>query len=429
MERIEASPLGYRLAKGAFWSIAGGLISRVLGLASSILVARMLGKEGFGQLAIVYSTLGMFGPLAGFQLGLTSTKFVAEFRETDPAKAGRIMALSGVVAWSTGAISALILILVAPWMALHTLAAPHLGGLLQISAVVILFGALSGAQIGALAGFEAFQTIAWLTLLSGVASFALMVGGVYWGGLRGAVCSLVVSAALTWILNHWALRREAARAGVPLILSGTIREWRVLWRFSLPSVLASMAHGPTSWVCNALLVNQVNGYAEMGIYSAANQWRTAILLLPSIIGPMLLPILSNLRGKKDHGRYNKALWYNVLLSVALAMAIAIPLAVFSRRIMSAYGEGFREGGWVLVLMLIVGVAMAANSIVGQGIASAGKMWTDFLLYVFQAGTLLLLALLLVPSHLAIGLAGATAVSYVLLVVAKCVYVRNLTRPR
>jgi hypothetical protein len=34
-QRIEASPLGYYLAKGAFWSLAGSLISRGFGLPSA----------------------------------------------------------------------------------------------------------------------------------------------------------------------------------------------------------------------------------------------------------------------------------------------------------------------------------------------------------------------------------------------------------
>ncbi len=54
----------------------------------------MLGKEEFGKLGIVQSTVGMFQVFAGFGLGLTATKYVAEFRDSDPAKTGRIIGLS-----------------------------------------------------------------------------------------------------------------------------------------------------------------------------------------------------------------------------------------------------------------------------------------------------------------------------------------------
>jgi len=91
LDRVEASEIGYRLAKGVFWSMASAVISRGLMLAASVLVARMLGKTGFGELGMIRSTVGMFGVFAGFGLGLTATKHVAEFRSSDPARAGRII--------------------------------------------------------------------------------------------------------------------------------------------------------------------------------------------------------------------------------------------------------------------------------------------------------------------------------------------------
>ena len=61
--RIEASPLGYRLAKGAFWSLID-IISRGLTLVASIIVARFIGKEGLGELGIYSEYIGMFGVFA-----------------------------------------------------------------------------------------------------------------------------------------------------------------------------------------------------------------------------------------------------------------------------------------------------------------------------------------------------------------------------
>ena len=122
--RIEGSPLGYRLAKGAFWSLAGSIISRGLGLLSGILVARMLGKYDFGRFGMIQSTVGMFSTFAGFGMGLTANKHVAEFRRTDPRRAGRLIVLSSLVAWGTGSLMTIGLVAFAPWMANHTLASP-----------------------------------------------------------------------------------------------------------------------------------------------------------------------------------------------------------------------------------------------------------------------------------------------------------------
>ena len=53
--KVQASPLAYRLARGAFWSVVGSLISRGLGLLAGILVARLLGKHDYGQLGMVHA--------------------------------------------------------------------------------------------------------------------------------------------------------------------------------------------------------------------------------------------------------------------------------------------------------------------------------------------------------------------------------------
>ena len=412
LDSIQASPLGYRLAKGAFWSLAGAAISRILGLASSIIVARLIGKVGFGELGIINSTIGMLGPLAGFQMGLTATKYVAEFRNKDPLRAGRIIGLSNTVALLTGILAALALVILAPWIATNTLAAPHLSDLLQISSLTILFGVLSGVQAGALAGFEAFKTIAWVNLLGGVATFPLIVGGVYLGGLKGAVWGMVFSSGLIWALHQWALHCEAKRAGIPLNYMGCTREWSVLWRFSLPSMLASMVSGPVAWASNAILVNQPNGYAEMGIFNAANQWRTPVIFLTSSLGAIVLPVLSDLHGKEDRVSYSKVLQSNLVLNLIIALIIALLISAFSRLIMASYGKGFEEGYWVVVILSFSAVVMAVSNILGQAIVSKGRMWLAVGLHGTWAIIMLLAAWYLVQGYGATGLALATLIAWV-----------------
>ena len=51
---------------------------------------------------MIQSTVGMFGVFAGFGLGLTATKHVAEFRQSDPERDGLIIGLSALIAIGTG---------------------------------------------------------------------------------------------------------------------------------------------------------------------------------------------------------------------------------------------------------------------------------------------------------------------------------------
>ena len=71
------------------------------------------------------------------------------------------------------------------WLAIHVVNSPHLSGVLRIGAFMLLINALNGAQNGALVGFEAFEAISLVNLAVGLASFPLLVGGAYFGGLEG----------------------------------------------------------------------------------------------------------------------------------------------------------------------------------------------------------------------------------------------------
>src|SRR5262245_49285850 len=113
LDRLAGSSWSGRLARGAFWTLAGTAVARVLGLLSSVIAARLLGREGFGELGIVQGTVGLFGVFAGFGLGLTATKHVAEHRSDDPKKAGRIIALTSLVTAATALVASLVLVLVA----------------------------------------------------------------------------------------------------------------------------------------------------------------------------------------------------------------------------------------------------------------------------------------------------------------------------
>ena len=101
LERHTTSPVAARLIRGSLWSVGGSLVSRILALLVTVLVARMLGKATYGQLGIVQTTIGMFGSLASFGMGTAGSKF-AEFRHTDPARAGGVIALSSLVSWTSG---------------------------------------------------------------------------------------------------------------------------------------------------------------------------------------------------------------------------------------------------------------------------------------------------------------------------------------
>jgi len=412
-QRIEASPLGSRLARGAFWSLAGSLISRGLGLLSAILVGRLLGKEGFGELGIIQNTIGMFGTLAGFGMGLTANKHVAEFKRTDPARAGRILGLASATAWVSSGLMGLALIVSAPWLAARTLAAPHLSGLLQIGAMLLFLSGINGAQTGALSGFEAFKAIARINLISGVLTFPLMVAGAWYWGVTGAVWGLIGSQLTNCLLCFAAVRGEAARFQIPIRFTGALAESKLFWSFSFPAVLSGILSSFVTWTAGALLVNQLNGYAEMGVYNAVMRIKCVPELLLSIVMAPLLPVLSEQFGTRATQAYNTTLRY----AFGLSVLFVVPFALFQIAVPSVTllpfgkqfsGESNAVVGWLMLHSAFYGVFFPFSAV----LPSMNRTWFAFIYVISYSLTLLALSSVLIPRHGAAGFAAATTISYV-----------------
>lgn len=400
-----------RFAVGAFWSVFGAVISRGFLLAASVVCAWSLGKEGFGALGMIQSTAGMFGVFAGLGLGITATKYVSEFRRHDPTKAGRILALSAFAAFIWGVVITGLLILLAPFVAEHVLAAPQLAKPLAIGSGLVFFGAINGAQTGALAGLEAFKTIARVNIYAGVVSFPLIVLGVSRGGLKGAIWGSVAALGINWALNNRALRRECANAAISYQFAGWRRELGILHRFSLPAFLGSILVVSAVWACNALLARQPQGYAELGLYAAADKWRVAIVFVPTYVFAMVVPVLSNLHGESDRAGFRTVFRATLQLNASLALLAALVITAFATPIMAVYGKSFRGGQTVLIVLALSAIAEVLNAILGQPLIAARQMWWRFGFDVLLFAVLVGLAWVLIPKWGALGLAASYGVAY------------------
>lgn len=417
---VAASPsLGARFARGAVWSLIGTVVSQGLGLAASIVTARLLGKSGFGELGMINSTVGVFGMLAGLGLGLTTTKYVAEFRTRDPDRAGRIIGLTSWAALSSGGLIAMMILVFAPLLATRVLNAPGLAPELRIGALLLLLYVLNGIQTGALSGLEAFKEIAQAKFLRGTASFPLIVAGVVIWRLRGAVWGLVATAALGWLFNTLFLRNKCRGAGVHVHFKGIRREGSILWRFSLPAVLADIAAGPAIWAANAILANQRNGYSELGLFSAANQWRNALMFLPNILLQVALPILSSLDiqgSDAERSRFARTFEITQTLTLAVVLPLGVLLICFSDVVMGFYGAQFSRGVTSLIGVALTVMIMGVSAATGPAIQASGRMWTGFTLNLVWGMVMLGLVWIFAPRMGANALAYAPAAAYVALAI-------------
>jgi O-antigen/teichoic acid export membrane protein len=425
LQSLENSPLAYRFAKGTFWSLVGALVSKGLGLLSSILVARMLGKSGFGELGIIQSTVGMFSTFASFGLGLTATKFIAEFRATDPVRAGRVRAISSAFAWITSSLTTVILFFIAPWLAEHSLSAPQLTDAIRIGTIYLFLSALNGAQTGALAGFEAFKTSARINVVSGLANFPLMVCGVYWYGLNGALWGMALATGFNWSMNHLAIRRLCRQSGIPYSYKGCWQERKLLWQFSIPAFLGSIMTGPVIWLANTVLTGQANGYEELGVYNAVLRIKQVPEMILAIVMAPILPILSELYSKRSSTDYSKTLNYAFGVSVLVMVPFSLLQMASPELTLLPYGSAFHNNDRVVQWLMAQTIFIGCFSPVGHIISSLNKMWLGLAFNLVWGATYLGLSYFIIPQYGGTGLAAAFTLAHLVLGIISYFYILNI----
>ena len=421
---LEAHPsLAARFAKGAVWSLAGMGVAQGLALLASIVTARLLGQVTFGEFGMVTSTVGAFGMLAGLGLGLTATKYIAERRTDNPAGAGRIIGLISQVAAVSGGAVALILFAIAPWLTARTLNAPQLTDELRIACILLFLNALDGMQTGALAGLEAFKTITRVSLIRGLLSFPVLIAGVWLYGLTGGVAATVIIGAAGWWLSQAALRAECARVAIPISYRGVGTDLPILWRFSLPAVLSALVVAPVMWLASTILANQSNGYAELGLFNAANQWRMALMLLPSVFIRVALPLMASLVDPLRSDDFGKTLVLTQSLSVAVVLPAGAFLMFLADPIMALYGRDFIPGATVLIGVVCSIMISSIGTAAGAAIEARGKMWRGLVLNLSWGLVVIAIVWFSAASGGARALAFGSAIAYVLLSLWGFLYVR------
>jgi O-antigen/teichoic acid export membrane protein len=422
--RVQRSDIASRLLHGAFWSLLGTLLTRFLTLGSTMIIAHLLGKEDFGALGMLQSTLAMFQVFAGFGLGLTATKYVAEFRAKDPRRAGRIIALSTSVGVVTGLIVCGGAYMSASWLATHSLAAPRLAPLVRLGAFDLLLTAINGAQMGALAGFERFKKIAHINVFGGMTYVVFSLAGISAFGLYGAIGAVVLSDALLCLVSHVVVRTEARRLDVPVRLADCRQELPVLWKFSAPAVLSGLMVTPIYWLCNSLLVQQPGGYAQMAVYTASSSWRNVLMYLPTMLVQASLPVLSSAADAEGSNRFRSTINITQTIMVAIAFPAATLLMLAAVPILRLYGKGFTTGDSVLIGVVLTALIQCIGAAGGPAIEAKGRMWFALLINGSWAVIYLLFVYLSVERFGANSLAYGAATAYVFLTVWVYVYMRR-----
>ena len=413
--KLNQSSLSKRLFEGISWTLIGNMSGKFLQLVAFICVARILGKEEYGQVGIVRSTLMMFLIFSSASMGITATRYIAKYRNSNPYKVYEVYRFTQRTVIWLGLIFSVLVFLFSSFIAERQLNSIHLSKALKIGAATLFMMTLSSVLTGSLNGFERFKKLGINTAVNGLIQLVCVVVGAHYGGINGVILGLGVASFILLFQLYFALRNDLklTRSASKGPDEERFNAKLVFFKFSLPAILQGLVFIPVLWWAKTYLIDQAD-YGEMAIFDVAEQWYYAVLFIPTSLSTIILPLLTNVNYNSSRDQYDKLVKFNLVINIGISFVIAGIIALFSPLIYKFYGSTFTDFRPLLILLVTV-VISSANNVFGQVIASKGIMWIGFGVNLLWAVWLVLFSFVFVGKmHMgAVGLAYALLVSYFL----------------
>ncbi|MBF7730536.1 flippase [Pseudomonas sp. N040] len=163
-----------------------------------------------------------------------------------------------------------------------------------------------------------------------------------------------------------------------------------------------------------LLIRQLLGEHALGIYTAALPFTVSWIFIPAIIMTSAAPIMAKLR-VDDQRRYQIKVAALMRLNVVIALAIALPIGLFSATITDLFlGDAYGDSAGVLSVLVFANLIVFLGVVQSVVVINEGWRWIVIASTASAAASSLALNLLLIPLF---GLLGAAYASVVTLLVS------------
>lgn len=405
----------------------GNGAARMFAVATALAAARLLGREGFGALALVQLTILTAGTLVSWQLAQAATRFVSQFRQSSAAKASAVARLVIILTATSGVAAMLALLLFADWISRQVLRQASLAPLLRLASPGVPCVLIAGAQAAILNGYEAFPLCARVNALGSAGLFFGVLAGARVAGVDGAVVGWVAGNSILCLCGYAALRKF--RMASPALANPAAHfPVSAMLSYALPLFSASTVFAAVLLRVNALL-GQRHSLSEVALYAAADRIHLILLFVPTAVFTAMFPILSNLQSHGDFCGYRTVL-RTVLQITALVLVIpAILMGLFSSRVCSMFGAEFRAAGPVLTILCVATVFESLNIVFGYLTVMRGRIWLRSAIDIGLALLLGWCAGTWIPQFGSRGLAAAYAASFAAAAITLAVGLCVIRSPR
>jgi O-antigen/teichoic acid export membrane protein len=391
-----------RYFKNTSWMMAEQFLRIIAGLFVGIWVARYLGPEQFGLFSYVLAFTAIFGGIAKLGLDGIVVRELVNHPEKQDVYLGTAFWLKLIGAFIVMGLMAAIVPFTSNDTTTNTFIFIIAAGLVFQSFEVVEFY----FQSQVLAKIVSICKVTQLVLSSTIKVYLVLTG-----------------ADLIWFVLVTAF--DAVSIAVSYIIAYKLRGDNAFYKFFDFKIAKYLLQDSWPFIFSAvfamvylridqIMIKEMLGEHDVGIYSAAIRLSEAFYFLPALITTSLFPAIINSK-KNNEVLYLERLQKLYALLVWLALSIAITLTFIGQSLISVlFGETYAGAGNILVVHVWASVFIFISAGFGRYLIVENLAIINMYRVVLGATFNVLLNLVLIPNYGVIGAAYATLFSLMLI---------------
>lgn len=382
------------------WLFALRALRLAFALFVGIWLARYLGPSRFGHFNYALAFVALFGPLARLGLESIVVRDIVRFPESRGEILGTTFTLRLAAGFACFALAVAVVHFARPGDALTR-------SLVSIISIGMVFQAFDNIDVW----FQSQVQSKYAVYAKGVAL-----------ALANLAKMLLILAEAPLVAFAWVAVGEVVVGSIGLVVvyggkGHRMAEWSMgvtrakgLLQQSWPMALSG-ALAVIYLRIDQVMLGQMAGQVEVGVYSTAVRISEIWYFIPVAISASVLPALVHSR---ELGRriYESRLQNLYDFLVAVSLLVSILLTFFGRTLVTfLFGEAYSRGGLILAVHIWAGLFVFMKEALGKSLIIEGKTKFLFISNGFGALANVALNLVLIPAYGGMGAAVATVISY------------------
>ena len=398
-----------RLATSTFFGkVAETYVTQIsiiaIGMVTTVCVARILGPEGRGLLAVAVALSGLGVQFGNLGLNASNTYFVAKDRSLLPQLLGNTLTISLGLAGTGSFITYLVLYGRPQWTPVH-------GNLLILMLAWVPFGLAYMLLQNLLLGVQEVRAYNTIELVSKLLAL-VFIGFILLSGLVSPVTMFLAFFAALLIGFVWAFWKLYALLDQHLSVSLGLFGSNV--RLGIKAYLICLFYFIVL-KADILLVEHFAGVVDAGYYSVATAVSGYLATLPTVVAAILFPTLSAMTNVKEKLRMAKRATIGTGALLGLLLLVAVFTAKLIVRVL--FGKAFLPAASAFIWLAPGAFFLGIEAVIVQFLNSFG--YPKSIVGVWFAVVLLNLGanLFAIPRYGIVGAAAVSSLSYLVVLLA------------